>query len=149
METIVRYSDELKDRVFGFTDKCFREIGKVFEPEGRHYFYNNIEEEFDAFWCLLSEGEVVGTVAVKPFDKKSSELKALYLSQEMRGKGYGLRLLDMAVEFSEEKGYERIVLDSMSIYKDALKLYERYGFTHIERYNDNPYADIFMEYRFG
>ena len=43
---------------------------------------------------------------------------------------------------------ERIVLDSMSEYAAALKLYEKYGFTHIERYNENQKADVFMEYVF-
>ena len=49
---------------------------------------------------------------------------------------------------AREKGYRRIVLDSMSKYTSALKLYEKYGFTHIERYNGNQKADVFMEYRF-
>ena len=55
MEQIVVYTDSLKESVFEFTDKCFLEIGKTFEPEGRHSFYNEIEKEFDRFWCLLSD----------------------------------------------------------------------------------------------
>ncbi len=36
-------------------------------------------------------------------------------------------------------------LHSMSKYTDAIKLYEKVGFKHIERYNDNQYADVFMK----
>jgi len=146
MEKIEIYNDSMKEAVFAFTDACFRSVGKEFEPEGRHSDYNDIGKKFDRFWCLLSDEKVLGTVAVKCLDETTSELKALYLSPELRGKGYGYKLLDLAVLFATEKGYKRIVLDSMSKYTAALKLYEKYGFTHIARYNENQKADVFMEY---
>ena len=148
MEHIVKYSEQRKEDVFSFTDICFRELGKVFETEGRHYLYNDIDREFDSFWCLVSTDRVIGTVAVKKIDESTAELKALYLLSEYRGKGFGFQLLDKAMKFAKERGYQRIVLDSMSQYEDALRLYERYGFKKTERYNDNPYADVFMEYQF-
>ena len=46
---------------------------------------------------------------------------------------------------ARELGFTSIVLDSMSKYTDAIKLYEKVGFKHIERYNDNQYADVFMK----
>lgn len=148
MEHIVEYSDTLKDSVFAFTDICFREMGKVFEPEGRHYFYNEIDKEFDTFWCLLSKDGVIGTAAVKKINGSTAELKALYLLSEYRRKGFGFKLLDTAIKFAKGRRYQRVVLDSMSQYSDAIRLYEGYGFKRIERYNDNQYADVFMEYKF-
>ncbi|MBR4759315.1 MAG: GNAT family N-acetyltransferase [Lachnospiraceae bacterium] len=145
-EQIVSYDGSLKDAVFEFTDKCFQELGKRFEPEGRHSFYNRIETEFDGFWCLLSGDDVIGTVAIKRINETTAELKALYLSADYRGKGFGYQLLDQAVSAAKNKGYHRIVLDSMSRYEAALRLYERYGFSYTDRYNDNAYADVFMEY---
>jgi ribosomal protein S18 acetylase RimI-like enzyme len=55
-------------------------------------------------------------------------------------------MLDLAVNYCKDRGYKRIVLDSMSSYTDALRLYKRYGFNETERYNDNQKADVFMEY---
>lgn len=109
---------------------------------------SDIDREFDSFWCLVSTDRVIGTVAVKKIDESTAELKALYLLSEYRGKRFGFQLLDKVVKFAKERGYQRIVLDSMSQYEDALRLYERYGFKKTERYNDNPYADVFMEYQF-
>lgn len=147
MDKIVVYDDSLKDEVFAFTDACFRDVGKAFEPDGRHSFYNDIEHEFDRFWCLLSNGAVAGTVAIRREDETTAELKAMYLSPDLRGKGYGYKMLEVAVGYCKDSGYERIVLDSISSYKSALHLYEKYGFKYIERYNDNRKADVFMEYR--
>lgn len=145
---LVRYDDKMKKEVLEFTESCFRKIGKTFEPEGRHSFYNNIKDEFDMFWCLELNKSVAGTVGIKHIDGETAELKALYLSAAFRKKGLGYLLLDTAVRFSKDKGYKRIVLDSMSKYADALRLYERYGFKHIDRYNENIHADVFMEYSF-
>lgn len=147
-ENIVVYDDRYKESDFSFTDRCFRELGKAFEPEGSHFFYNDIGKEFDSFWCLLSGGGVAGTVALRRLDVETAELKALYLESKLRGKGLGFRLLDTAVSAAREKGYRRVVLDSMSGYEAALSLYEKYGFRRTGRFNDNQHADVFMEIQF-
>ena len=142
---IVPYEEKYKQSVFDFTDRCFQDLGKAFEPNGRHSFYNEIESAFDSFWCLIAESQVIGTVALKKIDDSTVELKALYLSNDFRGIGLGRRLMETAISFAKEKGFERVVLDSMSKYKDALRLYVNFGFMETERYNDNQYADVFME----
>lgn len=145
MIKIVPYSDELKMSLFEFTDRCFDKLGKRFEPEGRHGFYNDIGHEFVMFDCLLQDGSVAGSVALKKLDDKTVELKALYLDESLRGQGFGSELMKRAVGYAGDAGFEAIVLDSMSQYKEALRLYERFGFKPCARYNDNPYADVFMK----
>lgn len=86
---IVHYSEKLKQNVFCFTDACFSELGKKFEPEGRHAFYSNIEKAFEVFFCLTSDDDrVIGTVALKKLDDNTAELKALYLDSRYRGQGW-------------------------------------------------------------
>lgn len=142
---IVEYKREYRQSVFDFTDNCFRELGKKFEPDGRHYFYNDIETYFDVFFCLVLDDKVVGTVGLKKINDDTAELKALYLSKELRGQGLGLKLINSVIDKAKEKGYKLILLDSMSKYKEAVKLYEKVGFIKTERYNDNQYADVFMK----
>ena len=147
---LMRYEPSLQQSLFEFTDACFAELGKKFEPDGRHLFYRNIPENFDSFFCLVDGGPdgngctVKGSVGIKRIDSDTCELKALYVSQELRGQGFGQRLLSTAINSARDLGYRRIVLDSMSQYVDARRLYEKTGFVDIERYNDNPYADVFM-----
>jgi len=142
---LVQYKEEYKQRVFDFTDRCFEELGKKFEPEGRHYFYNDIEKSFVSFYCLLDDEKLIGTVALKKIDDYTVELKALYLDKSYRGQHLGSRLINVAIDEARKLGYKSIVLDSMSKYKDALRLYEKYGFMNTERFNDNIYADVFMK----
>ena len=141
---LVQYKDEYKQGVFDFTGRCFEELGKKFEPEGRHYFYNDIEKSFVAFYCLLDDEKVIGTVGLKKIDEHTVELKALYLDKAYRGQHLGSRLVNVAIDEARKLGYKSIVLDSMSKYKEALRLYEKCGFKNTERFNDNVYADVFM-----
>ena len=142
---IIPYYDSLKESLFEFYADCFPKIGKSFDPEGRHDFYNHIGEHFESFWCLTDEGSVKGSVAIRRFSDDTAELKALYLSEELRGQGFGYRLFDLAISYAREHGYRRVVLDSMKSYKDARRLYDRYGFKEIDSYNDNAFAEVFME----
>ena len=144
MIQIEPYTNVLRKSVFDFTERCFNELGKRFEPEGRHVFYNDIENEFIVFYCLISDGTVVGTVALKKIDDMTAELKSLYLDKDLRGQGLGSKLMQYAINYANDSGYKTIVLDSMSHYKEALKLYEHYGFKFCERYYNNMYADVFM-----
>ena len=142
---IVEYKREYRQSVFDFTDNCFRELGKEFELDGRHYFYNDIEIYFDVFFCLVLDNKVVGTVGLKKINDVTAELKALYLLKDLRGQGFGFKLINSVIDKAKEKGYKLILLDSMSKYKEAVKLYEKVGFIKTERYNDNQYADVFMK----
>jgi len=141
---LIPYSDWYKESLFEFTHRCFAELGKAFEPDGRHSFYNDISDSFASFYCLIKDDIVIGSVGIKKMNDEEAELKALYLDSEFRGMGYGKKLLNKAIESAGELGFKGIFLDSMSQYKDALRLYERSGFVMTERFNDNPYADVFM-----
>lgn len=142
---LVSYDASYKQRVFDFTDRCFEELGKKFEPSGRHYFYEDIENAFEAFYCLTDGEKVIGTVALKKIDAYTVELKALYLDKAYRGQHLGSRLIKAAIDEAKALGFKSMVLDSMSKYKEALRLYEKCGFRNTERFNDNVYADVFMK----
>ena len=146
---IVPYREIYKQSVFEFTDFCFEELDKKFEPDGRHSFYNDIEKSFEVFYCVVNEenndNKVLGTVGLKKINNDTVELKAFYLHKDLRGKGLGKRMLETVISKARELGYRSIVLDSVSKYKAAQRLYEKAGFVNTERYNDNQYADVFMK----
>ena len=142
---IVPYKESLKDSLFAFYAECFPGIGKAFEPEGRHDFYNHISTHFEKFWCLVEDDVVLGSVAIRRFSGDTAELKALYLSEKLRGQRWGYKLMDLAITYAREQGYRRVVLDSMKSYTSARRLYDRSGFKEIGSYNNNTFAEVFME----
>lgn len=97
------------------------------------------------FSCLYDGDELVGTVAVKRLDDKTCELKRLYLAERVRGHGYGRLLLNHAIDEARALGYGVMRLDTIAKRQAARGLFAAFGFREIERYNDNPRAEIWME----
>ena len=52
----------------------------------------------------------------------------MYLHRAYRGKGLGRRLLEDALARARQAGFRRITLETASVLKEAIRLYERYGF---------------------
>jgi len=89
--------------------------------------------------------QIVGTVAVRPLPRNVAEVKRLNVIQQHRGRGFGDRLFRHAVAHAIDTGYGTVRLDTIRNSGPALRLFEKYGFLEIPRYNDNPDADLFME----
>ncbi len=135
----------MQPELFDLTQRCFLQCGKVFEPGGRHAFYNDIVHNFVQFWCMLDNSIMIGTVGLKQLDSEKCELKALYLDEKHQGKGLGRTLAKTAIDYARHNGYTEIYLDCMSTSVNAVALYEKLGFHKTERYNKNFFADIFMK----
>jgi putative acetyltransferase len=56
------------------------------------------------------------------------ELRKMYLHQDYRGKGLGRRLLEHALSEARRLGFKTVTLETASVLKKAIRLYERYGF---------------------
>lgn len=146
---IREYDTRYQEQVIQFLDKCLPESGRQLDLNGRHKMYRRIESAFEGFWCLFDGETVIGTAALKRLNDECCELKSLYLLEAYHGRQLGRRLLSVALEEAEKRGFRKIYLDSLSSSKKAIALYEKNGFMKTERYNDNPAADVFMVLELG
>ena len=96
---IVHYSEKLKQNVFSFTDACFSELGKKFEPEGRHAFYNNIEKAFEVEGEVLGDGEDIGNnFIVSLEDAQGDEAKVEFEFVDGTTKYTGTLVVDITTQ---------------------------------------------------
>jgi GNAT superfamily N-acetyltransferase len=98
------------------------------------------------FWVAEIDGEIVGTVAIRPKEGATCEIKRLYLRKDRRGAGLGQALFDHAEAFARGAGYEAIWLDSSRRFAKARRLYGRNGFVLLEEL-DNDWEDNVYEKR--
>jgi len=96
-----------------------------------------------AFWVAEEEGAIVGTVAVRPKDGSTCELKRLYVRADCRGTGLGQQLYQHAEAFARGAGYARMWLDSSRRFEKAHRLYLRNGFVLIESLDNDWQDDVF------
>lgn len=93
-----------------------------------------------------SDGEPVAYGGVRPLlDERTCEIKRMWVHADWRGAGLGARMLRHLEALARDHGRERVVLDTNNTLTEAITMYERAGYRRIERYNDNPYAELFFE----
>jgi len=73
-------------------------------------------------------GELLGTVGLYPMTKETVELRKMYFSKKLRGKGFGKKTLQRMIETAREMGFKKIYLETATVLKEAVALYEKFGF---------------------
>jgi putative acetyltransferase len=74
-------------------------------------------------------GNLLGTVGLFPIDAETVELRKMYFDKSLRGKGFGKLTLQRMIAKARLRGFKRIYLETNSALKEAIHLYEKFGFT--------------------
>ena len=121
--------EAITDLVYG----VLKEYGLQPDPAATDADLDDIERSYfargGAFLVLEDQsGSVIGAYGLYPIDNQTCELRKMYLHKSQRGKGLGKLLLDSALTQARELGFTRVTLETASVLKEAIALYESYGF---------------------
>jgi GNAT superfamily N-acetyltransferase len=75
------------------------------------------------------DGAPIGSAILTPYGDGEIKLSKLFLKPEFRGRGLGRELLERAEAEAQQRGYGRISLRTRERYAEAVRLYERAGWT--------------------
>ncbi len=98
-----------------------------------------------AFFVAMSDGMPLACVGLKGDGGEAAEIKRLWVAPSARGLGVGRRLMDAAEDAARSLSIKLLRLDTNSALTEAGQLYRSTGWTEIERFNDDPYPDLFFE----
>ena len=110
------------------------EYGLPWQPESADCDVIEVESAYlDAggeFWIVEQDSAIVGTAAYQPIARghRAVEIRKMYLLPRIRGKGLGKYLLTRLEQAIAVKDYQEIWLETVSILKEAVKLYELNGY---------------------
>jgi len=106
----------------------------------------NVIDRGGFLFLLKDEDTVIGSAGIFKMNDKEYELIKMSVAPEYRGKKFGDMLLEKCIAKAKEIKASRIILFSNSNLQTAIRLYERFGFKHMEVVNA-PFetADIKME----
>ena len=77
--------------------------------------------------------QIIGTVAVKEDDRDTALLRRVFVDPAYRGKKFGSRLVDEALQFCRQRGYKKVVFRGTTGMSAAISLIQKKGFSEIER----------------
>ncbi|WP_025720737.1 GNAT family N-acetyltransferase [Paenibacillus sp. 1-18] len=85
------------------------------------------------FWVALSEGTVVGTVALLDIGDHKTALRKMFVKQSYRGQAFNVshQLLHHAIDWARERAIEEIYLGTTPQFVAAHRFYEKNGFVSI------------------
>ncbi|MGI4861555.1 MAG: GNAT family N-acetyltransferase [Janthinobacterium lividum] len=88
------------------------------------------------FWVALTpQGEVVGSIALLDIGDGQAALRKMFVAESYRGRphGVGLRLLNVLLQWAQDKGIEEIFLGTTELFLAAHRFYEKNGFEPIAK----------------
>jgi putative acetyltransferase len=101
------------------TDTLF----EVFQTPRSKYFLAEINNK------IVGGGGIYPTNGLPP---DTCELVKMYLLPEARGLGLGRTLIEKCIETAAENGFKKIYLETMPELKQALSVYEKFGFEFVK-----------------
>ena len=84
------------------------------------------------------DGRAAGCIALRRLDGERCEMKRLYVQPQYRGRGLARQLIRRITEDARQIGYRCMLLDTLPVLEDAVRLYRQLGFYEIPCYNDSP-----------
>ena len=109
-------------------------VGTAYEDSDTTNMYSAFNEPGSAYFVLEREGDVLGGAGIKPLvggEKGICELQKMYFKQEVRGMGFGRKMLNRCLETAIEMGYQKCYLESATALKAAINMYEKNGFQYL------------------
>ena len=111
-------------------------LGTVYADPTTDDLYTLFQHSRSVLWVAEVDGEVFGCCGIYPtkgLDEDCAELAKFYLSNKIRGKGIGKQLMLQCFQSAREMHYKTLYLESMPQFSQAVSMYEKYGFTQIDK----------------
>jgi len=145
-------------------------IGRVAELHGTYYhrhwgfglffeakvatdlseFLRRYDEGRDGFWTAVADGRIEGAIAIDGIhaEGNGAHLRWFIMSDALRAKGVGSRLIETAIGFCRDRGYGKIYLWTFEGLDAARHLYERSDFKLVEDHRGTQWGTEVNEQRF-
>ena len=108
--------------------------GTVYFDPGTDHLYEVFQSARSVYFVAENKNYIIGGSGIYPspgLPEDTCELVKMYLIPEARGFGLGKHLIEKCLLAAKNFGYEKIYLETMPELKQALKVYEKFGFKYL------------------
>jgi GNAT superfamily N-acetyltransferase len=126
----IRQSDEqvVKEFIHGIMETEFPGDSSAFAYDDLDDLVDHYGGKGEVFFVAEEKGRLVGTVGIKRDTPDTALLRRIFVDQEHRGKGHGVKLLDAAIEFCRKNGYKTMMFHGTNRMRAAMQLCRKNGF---------------------
>lgn len=126
-------------------------FGPEFEKyvaEGLDEFLAQYDATMDRVWTARSNNQLAGFILIMHRGNNSAQLRYFFVDPKHRGKGLGIRLMELFMQFVDEKSYDSVYLWTTSELETAAALYKRFGFVLTESVTTTNFGKEVVEQRY-
>ncbi len=125
-------------------------LSPMYPQESRHgYSVEKLLREEVAFFVTWHDGTPAGCGGIQLYGTEYGEVKRMYVRPQFRGLGLSKLMLDHLAAYARQRGVTVLRLETGIHQKEAIALYERYGFQRrppFGEYREDPLS-IYFEKR--
>ena len=146
---MIRLTEETENNWFEVADLSVKDSQKGYVAPAigilaRGYVYRNCNAKVYAF---DNDGVIVGVALVREFDEEplGYDLQQFMIDRRYQGKGYGSEALGLILEELREEGhYDNVEVCVKKEDAEAIRLYEKNGFTDSGYYDEDAPESVNM-----
>ncbi|MFC6040034.1 GNAT family N-acetyltransferase [Paenisporosarcina macmurdoensis] len=116
-----------------------------FGPKFEYYVMKGLAEfminnDGGELWVVEVNGKIVGSIAITKSNDTVAQLRWFVLDENYQGLGIGKKLMETAINFCHNQGYQHVFLWTVSILETARYLYKKYNFTLTEEKSNDEWT---------
>lgn len=96
-------------------------------------FINNYKPDRERCFIAEMNGEIGGSAFVVQSSDTVAKLRLLLVEPKARGMGLGTRLVQECINFAKRAGYQKLILWTNNVLKEARQIYAKAGFKLVEQ----------------
>ncbi|WP_080773070.1 bifunctional helix-turn-helix transcriptional regulator/GNAT family N-acetyltransferase [Vibrio owensii] len=110
------------DKGYGVADPTLDDMYSVYDQQGA------------AYWVVEYQGEILGGGGFAPLagELNVCELQKMYFLPQTRGHGLAKRIVALSLQLAKQFGYQQCYLETTECLREAVGLYEKLGFEHLD-----------------
>jgi N-acetylglutamate synthase-like GNAT family acetyltransferase len=137
MHGILYSAEHNLDHTFeGYVAAGLGQFAKTYDPNKDYFAVAELDER------------IVGAIAIVGQGDRTAQLRWFLVHPDARGKGLGRRLVNDAVNFCRQRGFESVFLWTISELKTAAHLYRDAGFKLTEQNTHEIWGAVRTEERY-
>jgi len=103
---------------------------------------------YERIWIAERDGRIVGCIAIVAVSAQVAQLRWFLVDPSARGVGLGKELLNEAIAFCRQVGYQSVILWTVSTLAAAIHLYLEAGFRKVEEKPGRQWAVDLIEEKY-
>ncbi|MDG3582365.1 GNAT family N-acetyltransferase [Galbibacter pacificus] len=110
-------------------------VGTAYEDKALDDLFATYNKERAVYFVIEDQNEIVGGAGIAHLPNEGvtvCELQKMYFLSTVRGKGYGMKMMETCLSAAREFGFSKCYIETMPYMTDAQKLYKKAGFYYID-----------------